>query len=127
MFIVCWCSGIRNINGKTPRAKLLTSLSSSQSVMLNEILDKHFPTSKSFDVFLVATMSFACLRTKPKSRPTMKWVSQQFLSHKKTNNELLTSSFTMAIEEQETYTLESVKLNMEALFQLRAILFDELL
>ncbi|KAB1203931.1 hypothetical protein CJ030_MR8G020728 [Morella rubra] len=35
------------------------------------------------DVLLVAKMAFACLRPEPKSRPTMKWVSQGFLSQKK--------------------------------------------
>ncbi|XP_023905543.2 MDIS1-interacting receptor like kinase 2-like, partial [Quercus suber] len=65
--------------GRHP-GELLTSLSSSQSVMLNEILDKRLPPPNrlvAHDVFLVAAISFACLRAKPKSRPTMKSVSQE--------------------------------------------------
>ena len=71
--------------GRHP-SELLTSLSSSQSVMLNEILDKRLPPPNRLvaqDVFLVAAISFACLRAKPKSRPAMKLVSQEFLCHKK--------------------------------------------
>jgi serine/threonine protein kinase len=67
---------------------LLTSLSSSssQNVMLHEILYQRLPPPNHLvaqDIFLVATLAFPCLHTKPKSRPTMKCVSQEFLSRKK--------------------------------------------
>ena len=73
--------------GRHP-GELLTSLSSSspQNVMLDEILDQRLPPPNHLvaqDVFLVATIAFACLHNKPMYRPTMKWVSQEFLSHKK--------------------------------------------
>jgi serine/threonine protein kinase len=68
--------------------ELLTSLSSSssQNMILHEILDQRLPPPNHLvtqDIFLVATIAFACLHEKPKSRPTMKCVSQEFLSQKK--------------------------------------------
>ena len=72
--------------------ELLTSLSlsspssSTQNLMLNEILDQCLPPPNwldARDVFLVAIIAFACLHTKSMYRPTVKWVSQEFLSHKK--------------------------------------------
>ena len=72
--------------GRHP-TELLTSLSSSfQNVMLHEILDQRLPPPTHLvaqDIFLVATVAFACLHTKPKSRPIMKCLSQEFLSQKK--------------------------------------------
>uniref|UniRef100_A0A7N2QZX4 non-specific serine/threonine protein kinase n=1 Tax=Quercus lobata TaxID=97700 RepID=A0A7N2QZX4_QUELO len=66
--------------------ELLTSLSSSspQNVMLNEILDQRLPPPNRLvaqDVFLVTTIAFACLHSKPKSRPTMKW-SRMLISNR---------------------------------------------
>ncbi|MBA0739366.1 hypothetical protein Gogos_012645 [Gossypium gossypioides] len=63
---------------------LLSSSSSSvQNIMLNEILDPQLspPRSRKLvgDITFVAIIAFACLRTKPKARPTMKLVSQEFL------------------------------------------------
>ena len=54
--------------------------------MLNEILDQCLPPLNQLvaqDIFIVVTIALACLGTTPKSRPTMKYVSQEFLSHKK--------------------------------------------
>ncbi|KAB1228079.1 hypothetical protein CJ030_MR4G024759 [Morella rubra] len=74
--------------GRHP-TELLTSLSLSslfQGVMLNEILDKRLPPPTHRDapyIFLVAKMAFACLRANPKSRPTMKSVSKEFIAHRK--------------------------------------------
>ncbi|XWS32862.1 hypothetical protein CRYUN_Cryun22dG0026600 [Craigia yunnanensis] len=72
--------------GRHP-GELLSTLSSSssctQTVMLNEVLDPRLslPRSRKMirDITFVAAVAFACLRTKPKSRPTMKSVSQEFL------------------------------------------------
>ncbi|XVF58235.1 hypothetical protein PTKIN_Ptkin07bG0048300 [Pterospermum kingtungense] len=71
--------------GKHP-GELLSTISSSscaQNVMLNEVLDSRLspPRSRKMvqDIVFVAVIAFACLRTKPKSRPTMKTVSQEFL------------------------------------------------
>ncbi|KAM4078599.1 hypothetical protein ACB094_09G050800 [Castanea mollissima] len=91
--------------GRHP-GELLTSLSSSQSVMLNEILDKRLPPPNRLvaqDVFLVAAISFACLRAKPKSRPTMKSVSQEFLCHKKPKMNPLHAVSVWQLRNQETY------------------------
>nr|POF11198.1 mdis1-interacting receptor like kinase 2 [Quercus suber] len=94
--------------GRHP-GELLTSLSSSspQNVMLNEILDQRLPPPNRLvaqDVFLVATIAFACLRSKPKSRPTMKWVSQEFLSHKKPKMNPLHAVSLWLLRNQEIYT-----------------------
>nr|XP_023876439.1 MDIS1-interacting receptor like kinase 2-like [Quercus suber] len=88
--------------------KLLTSLSSSQSVMPNEILDKRLPPLNHLvaqDISLVAAISFACLRTKLKSRLTVKWVSQQFLSHKKPTMNSLQAVPLWQLRNKETYTV----------------------
>ena len=93
--------------GRHP-GELLTSLSSSQSVMLNEILDQRLPPPNRLvaqDVFLVAAISFACLHTQPKSRPTMKWVSQTFLSHKKPAMYPIHSASLLQLRNQQTYTI----------------------
>ena len=65
------------IMGRHP-GDLLTSLSSpSQNFMLNEILDQRLPSLNQLvaqDIFIVVTIALACLRTTPKSWPTMKCV-----------------------------------------------------
>ncbi|XP_050271532.1 MDIS1-interacting receptor like kinase 2-like [Quercus robur] len=95
------------LTGRHP-GELMTSFSTSQSVMLNEILDQRLPPPNRLvakDVFLVAAISFACLHTKPKSRPTMKWVSQEFLSHKKPVTNPLHSVSLWQLRNQENYTI----------------------
>ncbi|KAG8482720.1 hypothetical protein CXB51_024317 [Gossypium anomalum] len=74
--------------GKHP-GELLSTLSSSsspsniQNVMLNEILDPRLspPRSRKMteDIAFVVVIAFACLWAKPKARPTIKSVSQEFL------------------------------------------------
>ncbi|KAB1215093.1 hypothetical protein CJ030_MR4G016268 [Morella rubra] len=93
--------------GRHP-TELLTSLSSSSSscpdMMLHDILDKRpLPPSDpvAHDIFLVATVAFACLRAKPKSRPTMKRVSQEFLPHKKPTTKPLDSVSLLQLRNQE--------------------------
>ncbi|TYG52387.1 hypothetical protein ES288_D09G023700v1 [Gossypium darwinii] len=72
--------------GKHPGELLSTILSSStrvQNFMLNEILDPRLSTPRSRkltgDITFIAAIAFACLRPRPKARPTMKLVSQEFL------------------------------------------------
>ncbi|GLT35376.1 hypothetical protein SLA2020_098350 [Shorea laevis] len=73
--------------GRHP-GELLTSLSSSpsslQNVRLGDILDKRLSPPRSSNltknIVVVTTLALACLRAKPKSRPTMKFVSQQFVA-----------------------------------------------
>ncbi|KAG8482694.1 hypothetical protein CXB51_024265 [Gossypium anomalum] len=72
--------------GKNP-GELLSTLSSSssrvQNFMLNEILDPRLsiPRSRKMagDIAFIAVIAFACLQARPKARPTMKLVSQEFL------------------------------------------------
>ena len=95
----------------THPGELLTSLSSttSQNMMLSEILDQRLPPPKHLvaqDVFFIATIAFACLRAKPKFRPTMKWVSQEFLSHKKPKMNPLHDVSLWQLRNQETYAVE---------------------
>lgn len=67
---------------------LLSSLSSSseRKIMLMDVLDKRlpFPVDRKVvqDIILVSIVAFACLQSKPKSRPTMQCVSQEFLAGK---------------------------------------------
>jgi serine/threonine protein kinase len=97
--------------GRHP-TELLTSLSSSssQNVMLHEILDQRVPPPNHLvaqDIFLVATLAFACLHTKPKSRPTMKFVSQEFLSRKKPIAKSLHTFSLWQLRNQKMYMVES--------------------
>ena len=95
----------------THPGELLTSLSSSspQNMMLNEVLDQRLPPPNRLvarDVFFIATIAFACLHAKPKFRPTMKWVSQEFLSHKKPKmNPLHAVSLWQLLRNQEIYAV----------------------
>ncbi|XP_059451357.1 probable leucine-rich repeat receptor-like protein kinase At1g35710 [Corylus avellana] len=93
--------------GRHP-TELLTSLASpsSQNVMLHEILDQRLPPPTYLvaqDIFLVAAIAFACLQIKPKSRPTMKYVSQEFLSRKKPIAKPLHAFSLWQLRNQEIY------------------------
>jgi serine/threonine protein kinase len=95
------------IMGRHP-TELLTSLSSSssQNMMLHEILDQRMPPPNHLvaqDIFLVATIAFSCLHEKPKSRPTMKCVSQEFLSRKKPIVKPLQALSLWQLRNQEMY------------------------
>ncbi|KAL9458641.1 hypothetical protein AB3S75_007496 [Citrus x aurantiifolia] len=67
---------------------LLSSLSSlsERKIRLIDILDQRlpFPLDRKVihDIILVSIVAFACLQSKPKSRPTMQRVSQEFLTGK---------------------------------------------
>lgn len=72
---------------------LLSSLSASsssldQKIRLIDVLDQRLspPTNPKVveDIILVVTTAFSCLQPKPKSRPTMQRVSQEFLTQKTT-------------------------------------------
>ncbi|KAL5825381.1 hypothetical protein ACOSQ3_021444 [Xanthoceras sorbifolium] len=68
--------------------ELLSSLASSsnQDIMLMDILDPRLspPVDQmiAHDVVLVSSVAFACLHPNPKSRPSMQWVSREFLACK---------------------------------------------
>ena len=78
------------IMGKYP-GDLISSLSSSLETLtvhnmpLNDVLDQRlsFPTNQvTSDVLSIAKIAIACLQTIPKSRPTMKQVSQDLSTRK---------------------------------------------
>ena len=68
--------------------ELISSLtsSSSQNIILKDVLDPHLSPHISQIVaqslVLVVTLALACLCSNPKSRPTMKQVSVEFLVHR---------------------------------------------
>ncbi|KAF5475944.1 hypothetical protein F2P56_007698 [Juglans regia] len=96
--------------GRHP-GELLSSLSSSsQNMMLNEILDQRLPPPNRLigqEILLVATIAFACLHTQPKSRPLMKCVSQEFLSPRKPNVIPLTRVSLLQLRKQASYVAGS--------------------
>ena len=61
--------------------------SSAQAITLKEVLDPRVssPTDKIViqNICIIATLAFSCLHSNPKSRPSMKFVSQEFLSSKR--------------------------------------------
>ncbi|KAH7846568.1 hypothetical protein Vadar_015636 [Vaccinium darrowii] len=79
---------LETIMGMHP-GDLLSSLSSppSENIMLIDVLDPRLPPPMNpivaGNIVLVATMAFACICPKPKSRPTMLRLSQEFLSQRK--------------------------------------------
>ncbi|KAL4289533.1 hypothetical protein GQ457_14G025040 [Hibiscus cannabinus] len=79
---------LETLMGKHP-GELLVSLSkaSSDNIMLSDILDPRLslPSNRRVakDIIFAATIAFACLRWNPKFRPTMRHVSQEFLSRKR--------------------------------------------
>ncbi|KAM3753902.1 hypothetical protein ACB098_03G127200 [Castanea mollissima] len=102
----------------THPGELLTTLSSSLSssssrnMMLNEILDQRLPPPNRIvaqDIFFVATIAFACLCTKPKSRPTMNWVSQEFLSRKKPIAQPLHAVSLWQLKNQENFMVGDIE------------------
>ncbi|KAF5475938.1 hypothetical protein F2P56_007692 [Juglans regia] len=87
-------------------SSLSSSSSSSQNIMLNEILDQRLPPPNRLigqEILLVATIAFACLHTQPKSRPTMKCVSQEFLSRRKPNDIPLTTVSLSQLRKQASH------------------------
>ncbi|KAH9768674.1 putative leucine-rich repeat receptor-like protein kinase [Citrus sinensis] len=75
--------------GKHP-GELLSSLSSSldKNIKLIDLLDPRLspPVDQKIrqDIILVSTVAFSCLRSQPKSRPTMQLVSNEFIARNKT-------------------------------------------
>jgi serine/threonine protein kinase len=97
------------IMGRHP-TELLTSLSSSssQNMMLHEILDQRLSPPNHLvaqDIFFVVTIAFACLHEKPKSRPTMKYVSQELLFRKKPIAKPLQAFSLWQLRNQEMYLI----------------------
>ncbi|CAL5387459.1 unnamed protein product [Camellia sinensis] len=80
---------LETIMGRHP-GELLSSLESpsTRNIMLANVLDPRLPLPTNpmvvGNIVLVARMAIACLRSEPRSRPTMLRVSQEFQSVKKT-------------------------------------------
>ena len=57
------------------------------AMMLNEMLDTRLPPPRTRsdiqDLIHIASVAFSCLDANPKSRPTMNFVSQEFVSNKR--------------------------------------------
>ena len=66
--------------------ELISSIASSyaRDMMLKDVIDPHLSPhinqNIAKSVVVVVTLALACLRSNPKSRPTMKHVSQEFLA-----------------------------------------------
>ncbi|KAL7256720.1 hypothetical protein ACSBR1_010623 [Camellia fascicularis] len=81
---------LETIMGRHP-GELLSSLASrsAPNIMLTDVLDPRLPPPTNpvvvGNIVLVAMMAFACVRSEPRSRPTMQCVSQEFLSRMKTS------------------------------------------
>ena len=77
-------SALETLMGKHPGELLSSSSSSLQNIKLIDVLDQRLspPTNQMVaqNIVLAATLAFACLCREPKIRPTMKQVSQEFLS-----------------------------------------------
>ncbi|KAF5933566.1 hypothetical protein HYC85_029737 [Camellia sinensis] len=80
---------LETIMGRHP-GELLSSLASpsTQNLMLTDVLDSRIPHPTNpvvvRNIVLVAIVALACVRSKPRSRPTMLCVSQELLVCKKT-------------------------------------------
>ncbi|KAI8013066.1 MDIS1-interacting receptor like kinase 2 [Camellia lanceoleosa] len=79
---------LETIMGRHP-GELLSSLESlsAQNIMLTDVLDPRLPPPTNpivvGNIVLVARMAIACLRSEPRSRPTMLRISQEFQSCRK--------------------------------------------
>ncbi|KAH7845660.1 hypothetical protein Vadar_004502 [Vaccinium darrowii] len=79
---------LETLMGRHPR-DLISSLASppSENMMIVDVLDPRLPVPTNpmvaGNIVLVATMAFACLRSEPRSRPTMHQLSQEFVSRRK--------------------------------------------
>lgn len=80
---------LETLMGKHPGdfLSLFSLPSPNQNIMLNEILDPRLacPTNGNIikDLIFVAKIAFSCLSAAPNSRPTMKSISRDFISHRR--------------------------------------------
>jgi len=76
---------LKTLMGRHP-GDILTSLqlASTSGMKLCEVLDQRLPLPNNamvlLDIIHVALVAFACLNINPRSRPTMNWVSQSFVT-----------------------------------------------
>ncbi|MBA0614547.1 hypothetical protein Godav_014835, partial [Gossypium davidsonii] len=109
---------LQTLMGKHPGG-LLVSLSTSYSknIMLSDILDPRIslPSDQRVakDIAFVATIAFACLRLNPKFRPTMKCVSQEFLSRKRLVTNRLQAISLLQLQEHDMYLDDKGKIQAQ--------------
>ncbi|PPD71105.1 hypothetical protein GOBAR_DD32016 [Gossypium barbadense] len=109
---------LQTLVGKHPGG-LLVSLSTSYSknIMLSDILDPRLslPNDQraAKDIAFVATIAFACLRLNPKFRPTMKCVSQEFLSRKRLVTNRLQAISLLQLKEHDMYLDDKSKIQAQ--------------
>ncbi|XP_059624028.1 MDIS1-interacting receptor like kinase 2-like [Cornus florida] len=101
---------LETLMGRHP-GELLQSLASAstQSIMLNDVLDARLQAPPrgmvARDVVLVATLAFACLHSKPRSRPTMLRISQEFLASRYSLTKPLQKISLSQLMNQDTYLI----------------------
>ncbi|XVE68082.1 hypothetical protein DITRI_Ditri09bG0040800 [Diplodiscus trichospermus] len=106
---------LETLKGKHP-GELLVSLStlSSKNIMLSDVLDPRLSLPRrgkvAQDIAFAAIIAFACLRLKPKCRPTMKRVSQEFLSQNRPLMKPLQAIFLLQLKDHELYMDEEGKI-----------------
>ncbi|KAK8999487.1 hypothetical protein V6N11_070649 [Hibiscus sabdariffa] len=99
---------LETLMGKHP-GKLLVSLSTfpSNNIMLSDILDSRLslPSDRRVakDIVFAARIAFVCLRADPKFRPTMKRVSQEFLSPKRAVTDCLQVISVLQLKNHDLY------------------------
>ncbi|KAK9019363.1 hypothetical protein V6N11_053887 [Hibiscus sabdariffa] len=109
---------LETLMGKHP-AELLASLSTlpSNNIMLSDILDHRLslPSDRRVakDIVFAATIAFACLRADPKFRPTMKHVSQEFLSPKRAVADCLQVISVLQLKNHDLYREGEGKIQSE--------------
>ncbi|KAH9735390.1 MDIS1-interacting receptor like kinase 2 [Citrus sinensis] len=95
----------------THPGELLSSLSSSSGpkIMLIDVLDQRLspPVNQKIvqDIILVSTIAFACLRSQPKSRPTMQRISLELLAGKTPMQKALKEISISELRNQEMFSL----------------------
>ena len=102
---------LETIMGRHPR-ELISSLvsSSARDMMLKDILDprlsSHINQNIAQSVVLVVTLALTCLRSNPKSRPTMKHVSQEFLARRSPLSKPFYAISMQQLMNQEIYVVD---------------------
>ncbi|KAJ0043432.1 hypothetical protein Pint_19265 [Pistacia integerrima] len=95
--------------GRHPE-EIISLSSSDQNVMLIDVLDSRLspPVNRIVkqEIMLVSIIAFACLRSKPKSRPTMKRVSQEFLKQKTSFAKSFGKIYISELRNQEMYLFD---------------------
>ncbi|KAB2064460.1 hypothetical protein ES319_A09G020900v1 [Gossypium barbadense] len=109
---------LETLMGKHP-CELLVSLSASfsKNIMLSDILDPRLslPSDRRVakDIVFAATVAFACLRSNPKFRPTMKCASQEFRSRKRPVADRLQAISLLQLKEHDLYMDDEAKIQSQ--------------